>query len=1650
MIDLISRQLVLSLTELLLDMAEIRLHKLLKYYNIGLRVLIDYLRSEGIDVDNSPNAKVGDWILPKLDQEFGGNYTSDTSANLELTTVPSVADTNLDSRTKFFNLKEKRTLLIDLRRLISQAGTVDNDVFRESILPEYERIISAWQSIGELPEDQVGPIEKTYARYISEYKLIEAQHIQPESFDEDTHEEEKASPIYESVENQGALDEVHSLVITSISFPGRVVTESFGEYKAGVLFPEHITSGGQPVSIEWLTSWAHRIFEVGKSYNFSVISSLSKGGYAVLGFEIGVPSDEVIDEFDSLAIGDKLEVSFVGETPNYYIVDVRDLPFKGVVLRSSITLDEEGKPERNISLQLAYKGKSPFEMLVFVKPVTSAHAEETRSLENKIKDFLSPEELDAISEEDLAIVSYLLEKFPTVTRDNCKQISCDIYCRLPENSPMQVYLNTHPAYLEDRAYWVAFSKDRSTGNDVIVLFHSDPTVVIEMSVLDDNQFVVSRFDSNSQWDTRNAIRYNNRKAKLMMSSRNLHFVTRYEAIPVDFSTADVIDMVGKLSDFNTRILHDIRKAIMEKVSVSAEDYTTLKDYLKYQKNAAQETVSDPLFIESSRLSLAPGTAIGENSLKIDLTATDFEILLGENEDSVDGIHVAIVDEEGENEYLSGILHSDGINTYLNFVRGHVKLEDYLNGGLYLRRRANTKHLDIQISALDAFVRLDSLGVYQDLINGRLSPNDMSRYNGIEYFNPVFRTAGDDNNQTSAVRKALANENVLLIQGPPGTGKTTIIVEIINQLAKERKKVLVCSQAHAAVANIYERLDAEHLDILRLDDLDEVDSIVRGFDKSLYSSFLENNSLIIRKVIDGEPTEKLLEFVDSLSYANNDKEITSRYRTMHKHVVTYYCDQTCIDKKRITEILSNLEEETEFITSMMLEAQMYRSKDVVMGTCIGIGMNKTLRTSGIKFDTVIIDEAGKANLAETIVPMQLGDRFVLVGDHRQLPPYIDRQDIEEYVNNMNESESESEAEEVEGVTVHKVLDRRKVVGSLSNSLFADFYEHPLFPDENKVTLNYQFRMNPEIGNYISTLFYNGVLKSGAGTERQSIYIDGYPNAVTFVDTTTKSYDPENDPREAYAKDGSIYNEMEVRVICNDILPAILPTLSSEPNLKVGIITPYKAQYFKLRSKLAGTDFADAVHTIDSIQGSEFDIVLFSFVRSFPKTSGKTVGFLDDMRRLNVSLSRAKKKLILVGNLNTLQSREAHNDYGIPGMVSPVDVFESIATNVKRYGDASDFERFMETNPEKGQIYEDVHFEKKDGSIVFDIAIGDRTMRFSMPDRGHVDRQYLDVVYFGLGETSGKPVFYPADLENFAKTHKEGDEVEITIRKIQEKLDGKCLVLAEAERCIGAIDSRTLPANREEITIGKKYLARVRKIDLETRLLLFALPTRFDVFVEKHHVNDVMEGTVQIVQKRQGKPAIVVIAAEGVSGTLDSTCFEDPNNPSVSEGDCMMVKVTKILEDYQKVYFSRFVRLSERMQALHKGYLPFRATVVEYHDSPSVTIECEDGERMEIDFPLLWLVSTEGESYDIVGFPNGKFALNSKAFFDFMEKHRTGDRVLCRVVNEDEENYYVEAEGLFGTVSKRYLDSIEKDLNYGKDYMLKVFRFDEKHKNVQFGI
>lgn len=1306
-------------------MADIRLNKIIKKYNIGLYTVISFLESKGVYVDSKPNAKVSDALLPLFESAFAGDKKD---------------------------------------------------------LSEYER------------QDQ------RHTENISKNNDLELAD----------------SSVKQSLEQEKqTIEETEvTLKVESIGFPSRVVTESFGDFKAGVLLPQHITSGGLSISMEWLSSLSKGLFSVGEEYSFTVLGHLSNGEYAILGYDIGELKQPFLEAFESLTCGDMFKVAICGETPNCYIVDMVDLPFKGVVLKNSIDTETDLDEDKTISLQLAEKGETPLEMLTFVKPLVLAKEEDPREVDDLVKDFLLPEELDVISEEDMAIVNYLLANHPSVKRENCNQVRCDIFCRVPENSPMLAYLNTHPGYLTDRSFWINSYIDRESGKEKIVLFHSNPTVTIELTKLDDSQFVVSSFDSQSQGATRTIIKKNNKRAKLLISSQYLHFISRYEGIPSDYSTASVLDLIAKLYDVNDRVFYGLKNAIAKKTLASAEDYTTLGNYLGYQITQEKEGISDPVFIEAARLSPCAGSAIGDVSLKLELNQQDIDDLLGEDEDGIDGLHVSIVDESGECEHKVGVLHSDGSNATLVFLNGHVDFDDYLAGGIYLRRRANTKHLEIQRWALNEFVRKDSLGIYQDLINDRLTPINVSKYDSLQYVNPIFDRAGDDNNQTLAVKKALANENVLLIQGPPGTGKTTIIVEIINQLVKEGKKVLVCSQAHAAVANIYDRLDKQKLDILRLEDAKEISVSTKNFDAEVFSSFLKRNRVIISKLMSGVSKEDVQGYISGITYEKGGKELERRYLDMHRHLLTYFMDQAWLDKDRIMTILDNLEVEIASINGYMLEAEMYRAKDVVMGTCIGIGMNKVLKQGGVRFDTVIIDEAGKANLAETIVPMQLGKRFVLVGDHKQLPPFIDRQEIAEYVDYVNDSDNEGEDD--------ARLNEKDVVLSLSNSLFADFYNHEHFPKENKITLNYQFRMHPEICNYISKLFYGGDLKSGEGTEKQNVYVDGYKNPVVFVDTTTSSYDPENDPKESSAGDGSIYNDMEVSIICNKILPAVQEAMATDPTLKLGIITPYKSQYYRLRSHLRDSEFRDCVHTIDSIQGSEFDIVIFSFVRSFTKRSGKTVGFLDDMRRLNVSLSRAKKKLILVGNLNTLQRPEAHNDYGIPDMVSPVKVFESIATNTKKFSNATDYERFLETKPQIGQIYKDVDFEIRDGKIVFDLKLGNGTMRFSMPDNGLSKREHLDVVFRGLRERDGRPLFYPADLEHFKESHNVGDVVEGIISKIK-KIKKFSFITIRVGDVSGILQLRnTNDSDTIDYHEGDLIMVVISKFNYEKRSLRFSIP------------------------------------------------------------------------------------------------------------------------------------------------------------------------------------------------------------------------------------
>ena len=1331
----------LNLMAKMVTMAEIRLNKLIKQFNIGLDTLVDFLNSLGAGIkDANPNMKVSDEYLPALHKKFGKDR--------EMVEAAAKVDVKL---TEILEASKQR------RRIEMDTNPTPTKVL-------------------------VKKIENT-----------------------------PRAVIPTAIENYAFGDGTMTATVRSISFPNRIITGPVGEYEAGVLFPENITCDGAPIPYAWLTIYAKDFFEVGSEIRVSVKSAIKDGKVAILELPIDKAAaftkalQDTKRYFETLAPGLRLESTYpIAETADYYFIGIQDTLMLGVILKQSIPV-ESIQEDGSIPIYVAEKGQSLLDLLICYCPVTEAQKEETSDLDKAVSAFLSEAEMDVILEEDLAIVKYILEKYPHVNRSNCDQFTGDIYCRVPSDSAMIPFLTR--GGLKDRAFWMNCTRraDRSDGEPTIILFNESPTIAIEMVIKDGNQFQLKTFDSLGSYDTRAVIMRNNRQGSLLkVSPEHLHFVTSFEPIPTEYSTEAAIDLAEKLGDFNGRILGTIRKGQREKISRNAKDYETLNDYLEFKRDKEQDSVAAPVFIPAERIMRTAGENIGgPGGLKLELTPEILEALLPGEEDSIDGMHVSIVDETGLLEMMTGVLKSNGYDTILLFNRGHVNPDDFMDGGIYIRRRVNVKPLVVQMNALKDFVMMDSLGIYHELVGGRLKPVDERAAGNLEFFNPVFGQSSVDNNQPLAVRKALANENVVLIQGPPGTGKTTIIVEIIAQLVKQGRKVLVCSQAHAAVKNIYDRLPIDGMNVVNLDDEEAMNKLIREFSPEIYGRFLKNNIELIRHFALHEGSvEEVRALIGEFVY--DTPEQTLRYRSMHHGVVDILMKKG-FSQEKLEEALTKLEEETREITGMLLQTRLFQTRDVVMGTCMGIGMNRALSSRSVHFDTVIIDEAGKANLAETLVPMQLGDRFILVGDHRQLPPFIDRAEIMEYVEDAME----------EG---DKPVDATSVVAALSNSLFADFFNHPNFPEENKVMLNYQFRMNPEIGQYISDLFYEGKLFSGKGTEKQNLDVEGFPNAVTFVKTDTlPPFDPENDPRETAPGDGSYFNDREITLICNEILPVVQKAMDANPELKLGIITPYKAQYFRLRQRLEDTQMADYVHTIDSIQGSEFDIVIFSFVRSFSKSSGKTVGFLDDMRRLNVSLSRAKKKLILVGNLYTLQNPNAHANYGVSGMVQPVDVFKSIARNIVNYGSASDYEVFMESKPVPGMVFWSCPYEcRESGQLVFQLERGGRKLHFSMPiPEDFPEGDSIDVVFVKQNEKTGKPMFRIADIEAFYEKHTVGDCLDGIVKHILPLPSGEKLYFIRVDGMDGALKMR--PDAPDFAKVGDVVTVEVSGILLEERRL-----------------------------------------------------------------------------------------------------------------------------------------------------------------------------------------------------------------------------------------
>ena len=229
-----------------------------------------------------------------------------------------------------------------------------------------------------------------------------------------------------------------------------------------------------------------------------------------------------------------------------------------------------------------------------------------------------------------------------------------------------------------------------------------------------------------------------------------------------------------------------------------------------------------------------------------------------------------------------------------------------------------------------------------------------------------------------------------------------------------------------------------------------------------------------------------------------------------------------------------------------------------------------------------------------------------------------------------------------------------------------------------------------------------------------------------------------------------------MICDKIVPELETMLMGEENLSVGIVTPYSEQVRRLKTALHGTSFEKCVYTIDNIQGQEYDIVVLSFVRAFPSSNG-SVGFLDDLRRLNVALSRAKKKLIMIGNANTLCCPEVHKSNGLNiGRKKPEEIFSIITRENVRSAEFNNIDKLKKYCILPGHVFKDcaitckvgkqnqarytfkANILDKDGNVVDTLSFA-----FSAKHCGEKllqDGEHFDFVYIAENSSeSDRPLF-----------------------------------------------------------------------------------------------------------------------------------------------------------------------------------------------------------------------------------------------------------------------------------------------------------------------
>ncbi|MCI4666975.1 MAG: AAA domain-containing protein [Bacteroidia bacterium] len=458
----------------------------------------------------------------------------------------------------------------------------------------------------------------------------------------------------------------------------------------------------------------------------------------------------------------------------------------------------------------------------------------------------------------------------------------------------------------------------------------------------------------------------------------------------------------------------------------------------------------------------------------------------------------------------------------------------------------------------------------------------SKPNFFNEWNVFYHNPDLNPSQNKAVQQVLEAKDVAIIHGPPGTGKTTTLVQAIKETILREHQVLVCAPSNTAVDLLTLKCLEQGMDVVRLGNPARVDET------------------LLSHTLDGAITNH--HDYPSLKKLRKDAEQARKKAAKYKRK---FGNQEYQKRKELFREARELRAMANQWEGHILH-QIINNTQVITATLTGAAASVL---GSKRFHTLFIDEAGQALEPSCWIPILRANRVIMAGDHCQLPPTVKSREADK--------------------------------GGLSRTLFEQVIEEK---EGVAVMLDQQYRMNEKIMAFSGRKFYDNKLIADKSVKHHLVGENFTP--VEFIDTAGCGFDEKKNPETLSTGNPDEANLIlkHLALMCNQIEKECPEVFEDE--FKIGIIAPYKEQVKIIKAQLDQIPMLHqyskriTVNTVDGFQGQERDVIYISLVRSNQKGE---IGFLQDIRRMNVALTRAKKKLVLVGDSATLGNHPFYEDF-----------------------------------------------------------------------------------------------------------------------------------------------------------------------------------------------------------------------------------------------------------------------------------------------------------------------------------------------------------------------------------------------------------------------